>query len=70
MLIKMMLRAVRCSLQCPVALLHCYHVSPLPTYLAGLHLEVSGVHCAAAAFVTWALKGHLKCGKLQRAAGN
>lgn len=30
-------------------------------YLAGLHLEVSSVPCAAAAaFVTWALKGHLK----------
>jgi len=47
--------------------------SPLPAHLAGLHLEVSSVPCAAAAFVTWALKGFLNCGKLQRAedtAGN
>lgn len=47
--------------------------SLLPAHLAGLHLEVSSVPCAAAAFVTWALKGFLKSGKLQRAedtAGN
>lgn len=44
--------------------------SPLAAHLAGLYLEVSGVLCAAAAtaaFVTCALKGFLKCSKLQRA---
>lgn len=41
--------------------------SPLPAQLAGLHLEVSSVPCAAAAFDTWALEGFLKYGKLQRA---
>lgn len=40
--------------------------SPLPAHLAGLHLEVSSVPCAAASFVTWTLKGFFKCGKQQR----
>lgn len=47
--------------------------SSLPAHFAGLHLEVSSVPFAAAAFVTWALKGFLKRGMLQRAedtAGN
>lgn len=45
---------------------------PLPTHLAGLHLEVSSVPCAAASFVTWTLKGFLKCGKqiAEDTAGN
>lgn len=35
--------------------------SPLPAHLAGLHLEVSSVPCAAAFFVTWTER--IFCGK-------
>lgn len=46
--------------------------SLLPAHLAGLHLEISSVPCAAAPFVTWTLKGFLKCGKqtAEDTAGN
>lgn len=65
---KMMLRAVYAVCNVLLSLTS----FPLPTHLAGLHLEVSSVPCAAASFVTWTLKGFLKCGKqiAEDTAGN